>query len=76
MAYRAQPDQVRQAAQKAYRLWRQNAFHPSLHFKCVHAEERVWSVRLTRQHRALGVLDGDTVTWFWIGSHDEYEREF
>jgi len=22
----------------------------------------------------LGILEGDTVTWFWIGSHDEYER--
>ena len=22
----------------------------------------------------LGNLDGNTVTWYWIGSHDEYER--
>jgi len=22
----------------------------------------------------LGVLNGDTVTWFWIGGHDEYAR--
>jgi hypothetical protein len=40
----------------------------------VNREEDVWSVRVTRGYRALGVLDGDTVTWFWIGSHDEYER--
>lgn len=75
-AYRAQPERTRLAARKAYRLWRENPFHPSLHFKCVQAEERIWSVRITLQHRALGVLDADTVTWFWIGSHDEYEREF
>jgi hypothetical protein len=25
-------------------------------------------------YRALGLLKGDTVTWFWIGTHDEYER--
>jgi hypothetical protein len=31
-------------------------------------------VRITRGCRALGVLDGDTITWFWIGGHDEYER--
>jgi len=22
----------------------------------------------------LDLLKGDTVTWFWIGTHDEYER--
>jgi len=31
---------------------------------------------VTRGHRAIGVLEGDTVTWFWIGSHDEYEHFF
>lgn len=24
---------------------------------------------------ALGLLESDTIYWFWIGSHDEYERE-
>lgn len=24
--------------------------------------------------RALGILENETVTWFWIGSHAEYER--
>ncbi|WP_442947714.1 hypothetical protein [Nostoc sp.] len=33
-------------------------------------------MRVTRGYRALGVLKGDTVTWFWIGSHDNYERFF
>jgi hypothetical protein len=42
----------------------------------VNQEERIWSVRVTLGYRALGVLDGDTVTWFWIGGHQEYERQF
>jgi hypothetical protein len=58
----------------AYRLWAMNPFHPSLHFKCIDSEEGIWSVRVTRSYRALGVLEGNTVTWFWIGSHDDYER--
>jgi len=33
-------------------------------------------VRITRGYRALGILEGDTVTWFWIGSHKDYERFF
>ena len=68
------PAEAKASARKAFRLWVQNPFHPSLFFKCVNREEDVWSVRVTRGYRALGVLDGDTVTWFWIGSHDEYER--
>jgi hypothetical protein len=33
-------------------------------------------VRITRGYRAVGILEGDTVTWFWIGRHDAYERFF
>jgi hypothetical protein len=22
----------------------------------------------------VGILQGDSVTWFWIGNHDDYER--
>ena len=73
-AYRALNEPVRRAARKAYRLWAANPFHPSLHFKCVIEDESVWSVRVTLGYRALGILDGDMVTWFWIGSHDDYDR--
>lgn len=67
---------VRRRARKAFELWIDNPFHPSLHFKCINSEEEIWSVRITINYRALGVLDKDTVTWFWIGSHKEYERYF
>lgn len=72
--YRQLDSSVQKAAQKAYQLWEENPFHPSLHFKCINSEEGIWSVRVSRSHRALGVLEGDTVTWFWIGNHDDYER--
>ena len=75
-AYRVLDKAVKRQAKKAYRLWSENPFHPSLHFKCVNAEENVWSVRISRGHRALGVMEGDTVTWFWAGSHKDYERFF
>ncbi len=75
-AYRRLDPHVRQRARKAYGLWQQNPFHPSLHFKCVNDEESIWSVRITRSFRAVGVFDGDTVTWFWAGRHDDYERFF
>ncbi|OUD15227.1 hypothetical protein [Thioflexithrix psekupsensis] len=75
-AYRRLEQSQCQQARKAYRLWLENPFHPSLHFKCIHRGESVWSVRISRGYRAVGILDGDTVTWFWIGNHDDYEAFF
>jgi len=74
--YRNLDRDVRARAKKAYRLWSEDPFHPSLRFKCINNGENIWSVRVTLGYRAIGVLDGDTVTWFWIGSHDQYERFF
>jgi len=76
VAYHRLPEPVKKSARKAFFLWRDNPFHPSLHFKCVNQDEKIWSVRITRGHRALGIVDGDTVTWFWIGDHEQYDREF
>ena len=70
----AMPTGVRDQARKSYRLWHDDPSHPSLYFKRVHAREPLYSVRVGRGYRALGLLEGDTVTWIWIGSHDEYER--
>ena len=71
----ASPDQsIKRRAREAFRLWEQNPFHPSLRFKCVNREQNLWAVRITRGYRAIGVLEGDTITWLWIGHHDDYER--
>jgi hypothetical protein len=68
------PGAVQAKAQSAYRLWSENPAHPSLRFKKVHATLPVYSVRIDLDWRAVGVLKGDTVVWFWIGSHSDYER--
>ena len=67
---------IRKQARKTYLLWKDNPFHPSLHFKCINSQENIWSVRITKNYRAIVIFEGDTVTWFWIGSHDNYERFF
>ncbi|MGB8647544.1 MAG: hypothetical protein WCF84_20085 [Anaerolineae bacterium] len=72
--YASLAEDVKSRARKAYRLWSENPYHPSLQFKCINREENIWSARVTRGYRAIGFLEGDTVTWFWIGGHDEYER--
>ena len=75
-AYRALPENTRKDARKAYRLWKQNPFHSSLHFKCINYKEHIWSIRISLGYRALGIYEGDTVTWFWVGDHEAYERFF
>lgn len=71
-AYRALPASIRRDARKTYRLWLRNPRLPSLHFKKV---GKVWSIRIgITGYRAVADLRGDTVYWFWIGPHDEYER--
>ncbi len=71
-AYLPLDETVKRSARKAYRLWAENPFHPSLR----NQEEDIWAVRITRGYRAVGILEGDTVTWFWVGNHDEYEQFF
>ncbi len=73
-AYDRLPADIRRRAREAYSLFEQDPRHPSLRFKRVHPSEPIYSVRITRDYRALGVLEGGEVVWFWIGSHDEYER--
>jgi hypothetical protein len=44
----------------------------SLAFKKIKSD--LWSVRAGSGFRALATFDGDCYLWFWIGTHDEYER--
>lgn len=68
------PVSVQNQAREAYRLFRQNPAHPGLHFKQVHANPPTYSARVGISYRAVGALDGDTVIWFWIGKHADYDR--
>ena len=61
-------------ARKAYRLFLGNPRHPSVRFKCVHPAKAIYSVRISLECRALGILEGDDIIWFWIGSHADYEK--
>ena len=69
--YDALPAAVRDLADKNYRLLRLDPRHPSLHFKRTGV---LWSVRVGEHYRALGKDVSGGVQWFWIGTHDEYDR--
>lgn len=68
------PKQVQEQTRDAYRQFKREPGHPSLRFKKVHPELPIYSVRINRDYRAVGQLEGDTVIWFWLGSHSEYDH--
>ena len=69
--YAALPESVRAVADRSFQLLKGDPRHPSLHFKRIGA---VWSVRVGKHHRALGHDVPGGVSWFWIGSHADYDR--
>ena len=68
------PQQVQQQTREAYRQFKQDPSYPSLRFKKVHPELPIYSARIGKSYRAVGQLDGDTVIWFWVGAHAEYDK--
>lgn len=71
--FRKLPLRIQKLARKNYELWKQNPSHPSLQFKRVGQRRPVYSVRIGIGWRALGLVVNDTIIWFWIGSHAEYD---
>ena len=71
--FAALPQRAQRQAREAYRLFRENPSHPGLHFKRVHPDPPTYSARVGISYRAVGAMEGDIVTWFWIGTHAEYD---
>ena len=68
------PEEIQRQARRAYFLFRKDPHHPSLRFKKVDEESNTFSVRIGLGYRALGVMEGSTIIWFWIGSHADCDR--
>lgn len=74
--YRALPATVRRQARDAFQLFRHNPAHPGLSFERLRNDPHLWSVRVSRNYRVVGRKHEDTMIWFWIGTHAEFDREF
>lgn len=68
------PEDVKRRADGAYELWQINPHAHGLYFKRAGKKKPIYSVRIDTGYRALCILQGDAVLWFWVGAHDEYER--
>ncbi len=49
------PKGIQNQAVKAYGAWNSNPNHPGLNFKSIHSTEPLYSVRISRGYRALGL---------------------
>lgn len=68
------PESVQEQAAKAYALWKQDPYHPSLQFKRVSQRQPIYSARVSLNYRVLGLLDSGQIYWYWIGAHNEYDE--
>jgi len=72
--YSSLPTETKKQAKEAYHQFQQNPHHPGLHFKRIHSTHPIFSIRISRTYRSIGIMQGDEITWFWIGPHSEYDR--
>jgi len=70
--YAELPLAIKKQAREVYKIFASDPYHPSLHFKRIHSTRPIFSVRITRDHRAVGILHDNEILWFWIGSHSRY----
>jgi hypothetical protein len=69
--YRKLPAEIRDLADKNFELLKANPHHSSLQLKRI---EELWSARVGRHYRAIGIDALDGIQWIWIGSHADYDK--
>jgi hypothetical protein len=69
--YSTLSSEVRDLADKSFRLLKSDSRHPSLHFKKI---GKLWSARVGDHYRVLGLDVPGAVLWFWIGTHADYDN--
>ena len=74
--YDALPERVRREADAAYSRFALDPNYPGLNFERIQGVNvPIFSARVSEQYRVLGRGEGtDAVVWFWIGTHQEYDR--
>ncbi len=72
--YAGLPIAIKKRAKKAYKQFQEDPYYPGLHFKQVHSTRPIFSVRITKDYRAVGIIQEEDIIWFWIGTHSEYSN--
>ncbi|KUJ95331.1 MAG: hypothetical protein XD41_1679 [Desulfonauticus sp. 38_4375] len=68
------PKQIQKQAKEAYIQFEKDPYHPGFRFKRVHSKLPIYSVRISKDYRALGIQRDGEIVWFWVGSHSDYDN--
>ena len=75
--YHQLPAGTQQAARRTYQKFLENPAHPGLQLERLRSDPRGWSVRVTKNYRAVALrLPGEVWIWDWIGDHASFDREY
>ncbi|MFZ4525102.1 MAG: type II toxin-antitoxin system RelE family toxin [Chlorobium sp.] len=62
------PQSVQQQAREVYRQFMREPWHSGLRFKRIHNSLPIYSVRIGKGYREVGIHNENGVVWFWIDS--------
>ena len=65
------PKHIQKLADKNFALFKVNPWHPSLGFA---KKGEIYTVEVGRSYRALARERNRHYYWFWIGTHEEYNK--
>ena len=78
--YISLPDHVKENARKQYKYFLKNQSHPSLRTKLIGSTRnnklKVYEVTVGMGYRVAYFRDGDVCVWFWIGTHNSFDRKY
>ncbi|MES2706600.1 MAG: hypothetical protein V4726_08355 [Verrucomicrobiota bacterium] len=67
---------MQNATREAHARFMENPGHPSLRFKKLAGSRNLWSARVSDDFRVVGIRSGETITWFFVGSHKTFDQRF
>jgi hypothetical protein len=74
--YRRLSSDVKDRARETYKRWQANSNAPGLDFKTMGHDSSVCEIRVGDHYRAAGIIEGNAVYWFWIGTKNEFRKKF
>jgi mRNA-degrading endonuclease RelE of RelBE toxin-antitoxin system len=68
--YKAQPESIKNLADKQFTLLLENPRHPSLRLKKIKGHPDIWEGRITKSYRFTFQISGETYILRRMGTHD------
>ena len=74
------PEQIKENAIKQYELFLKNPSYPSLRTKLIGSTRnekfKTFEVSIGMGYRATYFIDVDVYIWFWIGTHESFDKRY